>query len=56
MVEMPFRPEKVNVVRGDEPDAKFAAEALGFPQSATVAGREMLHFDVEAVGEYVLQL
>ena len=56
MMEMLFGLEEVDVVCCDERNAEFAADAFRFAQSAAVAGREMLHFDIEAVGEDVLKL
>ena len=54
MMKMFLRPEEVDVVCGNERDAEFAAKALGFAYCRAVAGREVLDFDVEAVGEDVL--
>src|SRR5215472_10530551 len=56
MVEMFFRLEEVHVVGGDERNAEFVAKALGFAQRSAVAGREMLNFDIKAIGEDIFQL
>ena len=56
MVEVFLEPEEVHVVGYDERNAECAAEALGFADGAAVAGGEVLHFDVETVGEDLLEL
>ena len=55
MMEMLLGPEEVHVVCGHERNAEFAAKALGFAHRSAIAGRKMLDFDVEAVGEDVFE-
>jgi hypothetical protein len=51
VMHMLVRPEKVHVVCRYQPHPEFAAEAFCFAQYAPISGREVLHLDVQAVGE-----
>src|SRR6266481_4039926 len=56
MMQMLLGPQKMNVVRYYERHAEFAAEAFRFAQHASISRREVLHLDVEAVAENLLEL
>ena len=55
VMQMLLRPQKINIVRSNERDAEFAADVFGFAQRAAVAGREVLDFDPQSVGENIFQ-
>src|SRR5689334_19787638 len=56
VMEMLLGLEEVHVVGGNKGNAEFVAEAFGFAQRSAIAVREVLDFDVEAVGEDVFEL
>jgi hypothetical protein len=51
MMKMLFGLEEMDIVGGDERNGELAAEKFGFAEETAIAGREMVDFEVEAVGE-----
>ena len=56
MMQVLLGPQKMNIVCRRQRHAQFAADALRFAQRSSIAGGQMLHFDVQAVAENILEL
>jgi len=50
-MQMLFGSQEMNIICCHQPYAHLAPDALRLAQRSPIAGREVLHFDVEAVGE-----
>ncbi len=55
-MQMFLGPQKMNTVCCHQGHAEFAADAFRFAQHAPVSRREVLHLDVQAVAENLLEL